>query len=143
GLPGAMLALAVRRLLLRMPTDRGRIDEQLGTLHRGEARGFGIPLVPADEHTELGGLRMPNFVAEIAGREVILLVVPRIVRDVHLAVLAEVTALAVEHRSRIVINARGTLLEQARDERDIELGGKLTERLGARARDGFRQRKEI
>src|SRR5262245_18252645 len=55
GLPGAVLALAVFRLLVGMPADRGRVNEDLGALHGREPRGLGIPLVPADEHAELDG----------------------------------------------------------------------------------------
>src|SRR5688572_26360781 len=121
GLPGPMLALAVLRLFLGMPADRRRIDEDLGALHRREPRGFRVPLVPADEHAELHGLGVEDFEAEIARREVILLVIARVVGDVHLAVLAEVAALRVDDGRRVVIQAGRAFLEQARDERDLEL----------------------
>src|SRR5204863_10029751 len=115
-LPRGVLALAEFRLLVRAPADRGRVGEDLGALERGEPRGLGVPLIPADEHTELRGRSVEHLEAEVAGREVELLVVPRVVRDVHLAVLAEVAAVRVEHRGRVVDHACGALPDQARDD---------------------------
>jgi hypothetical protein len=129
-----VLPLAVLRLLFGVPSDCRRIHEQLGTLHRSEPCGFGVPLIPADEHAELGWLRVKHLEAQVAGREVILLVIPRVVRDVHLAVLAEIPALGVEHGRRVVIEPCGALLEQARNERDLQLRRELAEHVGARAR---------
>ena len=47
---------------------------------------FGIPLVPADEHADLAVARVEGVKAEVAGGEVVLLEIERIVGDVHLAV---------------------------------------------------------
>jgi hypothetical protein len=44
---------------------------------------------------------------------------------VHLAVLAEIAVLGIEHGRRVVVQASGPLLEQARDERDLELRRQL------------------
>ena len=71
-----------------MPADRGRIEEDRRAAQRGEARALGIPLVPADERADPPGLRVEGLEAEVAGREVELLVEERVVGDVHLAVEA-------------------------------------------------------
>src|SRR5690606_27640635 len=123
--PRRVLPLAVLVLLLRMPADRGRIDQKLGAAQRSQSRSLGIPLIPADEHAELGGGGRERAESEIARREVELLVVTRIVRNVHLPVLADIAALAVDHGRRVVVEARRAPLEQARDDRDVELGGEL------------------
>src|SRR5690606_5309931 len=73
--PRRVLPLAVLVLLLRMPADRGRIDQKLGAAQRSQSRSLGIPLSPADEHAELGGGGRERAESEIARREVELLVV--------------------------------------------------------------------
>ena len=52
GFPRAVLAFAVFFFLARMPADGGRIKKDLRALHRGQPRGFGIPLVPANQHAD-------------------------------------------------------------------------------------------
>ena len=89
GLPGIVLRRAELVFLRRMPADGGGIEEDLGALQRGEARAFGIPLVPADERADAAVRRVDGLESEIAGREVELLVVERIVGDVHLAIDAD------------------------------------------------------
>ena len=88
----------------------GRKD--LGTLQRGEAGGFRIPLVPADEHADRRVAGPPRLEAGVAGGKVELLVEERIVRDVHLPVNAEELAVGVNDRSGVVVEAGGALLEE-------------------------------
>src|SRR5690606_7500992 len=77
-LPRLVLALAVLALLLGMPADRRRVDEELRAAHRRQPRRFRIPLVAAHEHAELGGSGRERAKAEVARREVKLLVVTRV-----------------------------------------------------------------
>ncbi len=86
GLPGAGLGRAELGFLGRMPADRRGIEEDLRALEGREPGGLGIPLVPADQSAESGKRRVERLKAEVAGREVVLLVVERVVGDVHLAV---------------------------------------------------------
>src|SRR5690606_41798513 len=59
------------------------------TLFRShQPRGLRVPLVPAHQHAEAADAGVDRFEAEVAGSEVELLVEARVVRDVHLAVLA-------------------------------------------------------
>src|SRR6266853_6907734 len=64
--------------------DRGRIEQNVGTLQGREARAFGIPLVPTHQGADRADLRVERAKAKIAGREVELLVVRGIIGDMHL-----------------------------------------------------------
>ena len=101
-----------------MPADRRGIEEHLRALQRGEPGAFGIPLVPADERADAADSGVEAAEAEIARGEVILLVVERIVGDVHLAVEAEQRAVRVEDHRGVVIDARRALLEERGDQDD-------------------------
>src|SRR5690606_22025008 len=72
--PGPALAILLVLRVVRVPADRGRIEQQFGAGQRHQARGFGIPLVPADEDAEAADRAVDRFEAEVAGREVELLV---------------------------------------------------------------------
>ena len=133
GFPGVVLLRAVLGFLARMPADGGGVEEDLRALQRGEPRGFGIPLVPADQHADLAVARLPGAEAEVAGREIELLVVKRVVRDVHLAVDAQQRAVGVNDRGGVVIDAGGALLEQRGDDDDLVFAGELLKGRGARA----------
>ena len=86
GLPGVVLALAELGLFAGVPADGGGEEEGFGALERGDAGAFGVPLVPADERADGAGGGVLGQEAEVAGGEVELLVVERVVGDVHLAV---------------------------------------------------------
>ena len=86
--PGRLLLGAVLRLLRREPTDGGWVEQDLGAAQGGEARGLRVPLVPADQHPDAAKAGVPASEAEVARGEVELLVVLRIVGNVHLPVLA-------------------------------------------------------
>src|SRR5207249_1591462 len=88
-LPRVVLPLAEFFFLARMPADRRREKKNLRAAQRSEPRAFGIPLVPADADADARELRLPREEAKVARREVKLLVVSRVVRNVHLAILAE------------------------------------------------------
>ena len=92
--------------LAGMPADGGGVEEDLRALQRGQPRGFGIPLVPADQHADLAVAGLPGAEAEVARREIELLVVKRVVRDVHLAVDAQQRAVGVNDRRGVVVDAR-------------------------------------
>ena len=121
--PRRMLRGAVLLLFGRMPADRRRIEQELRAAQRRQPRGLGIPLIPANADADVPLLRRPRFEPEIAGREVKLLVKRRVIRDVHLAILPEVFAVRVDDGGGVVVNARGSLFEQRRDDHDAELAG--------------------
>ena len=56
---------------------------------------------------------------EVAGREIILFVVARIVGDVHLAILAGDFPVRIDDDRGVMVDALGALLEQRRDDNDF------------------------
>src|SRR6267154_3434999 len=84
--PRIELLLAELLLLRRMPADGGGVEQNVRALQRGETRGLRIPLVPADQRPLRPDLRVEHAKAEIARREVELLVIRGVVGDVHLPV---------------------------------------------------------
>src|SRR5207237_8906295 len=121
------------------PADGGRVDEELRARKRRQARGFGKPLIPADERAHLAVARLVRVEAEVARREVEFFVVERIVRNVHLAILARDAPVRVYDDGRVVIETGRALLKQRRDDDDLLLLGQLAQRLGRRAGDRLGQ----
>src|SRR6266487_1695842 len=94
--------------------------------------------VVADVHADPADGRVEYGVAEVAGPEVELLPEPLHLRKVGLAVLAEVTAVGVDHGGRVVVETRLLLLVHGRDEHDAVLPGHVAEQVRRRAaRDRF------
>ncbi len=83
--------------------------------------------------TEVGD----RFEAEIAGGEIEFLVERRIVRNMHLAVLARDRARAIEHDRGVVIQPGCAAFEQRGDDDQLEFLGQRADALGARARNRF------
>src|ERR1700688_1489398 len=100
---------------MRMPADACRIENHLRALQRSKPRTFRIPLIPADLHSDasISGIEIRE--AEIAGSEIKLFVVKRIIGNVHLAVFAEKRAVRVDDRARVVINPGRAPLEKGSD----------------------------
>ena len=131
------------RLLLGVPADRRRIEQHVGALQRSEACAFGIPLVPAHERPDPSHARVERTEAQVAGREIELLVVGRIVGDVHLAVGPHHAPVGVDHRGAVVVETRGAALEHGRDHDDARVLRRLPQRLRARPRDGLGQIEQV
>lgn len=112
-----LLVLGVRRCIAYCC----RIDEQFGALQSHQSRCLGVPLVPAYEHAELAHAGLNRAEAEVARCEVELLVVGRVVGDVHLAILAGDRAVAFHDDSRVVIQTRSTALEERCDDNHVAL----------------------
>ena len=88
-LPAFVLGFSVLGFLAGVPADGGGVEEELGAVEGGEAGGLGEPLVPADEDADAGVAGVPGAELAVAGGEVELLVIKRIVGDVHLAIDAD------------------------------------------------------
>ena len=87
---------------------RGRRDEHhLGAVQAQRACALGEVPVVADVDPDLADRGLEHRVAEVARPEVELLPEPLHVRDVGLAVLAEVRAVRVDHGRGVVVDARG------------------------------------
>ena len=114
-----LILLAVERLLAVEPADRGGIEDRLGAGHRGEPGGLGIPLVPADERPHGESARGHAHEARITWGKIKLLVVVRVVRDVHLAIHAGRGAIGLEDHGGVVEEAGAPPLENAPHEHDV------------------------
>jgi hypothetical protein len=96
--------------LVGVPADGRGIKENISSLQGGQARAFGIPLVPADQRSHAAIFSIEGLEAEIARSEVKLLVIKRIVRNVHLAIEAFGAAVGVKNDCGVVVEAaRATL----------------------------------
>ena len=139
GLPGVVLGAVGVLALVELPADRGRVEQDLRPAQGGQARGLGEPLVPADQRPYPAVAGDVGLEAEVARREVELLVVEGVVRDVHLPVATRQLAIGVEGDGGVVVQARGAALEEAGADHHPALGRQLAQGLGGRAGDGLRQ----
>ncbi len=139
GAPGVVLDGTDLGFFRRMPADCGGIEENLRALQSGEAGALGIPLIPADQRAHSPDVCIKGAKAEIARSKVIFFVVKRIIRDVHFAVQTANRAVGVKDDRRVVIHARGALLEKGGDKHDAKLFCQRRKRIGRRAGNGFGQ----
>ena len=121
-----------------MPADGRGIEQNVRAAQAGEARAFRIPLVPADQHADAAVARVEIGKAQIAGREIKLFVVERIVGDVHLAIDAQQRAVGVEDRGGVVVQAGGAALEERSDDHDAELARPACPALRWKGRESVR-----
>src|SRR6266404_172369 len=131
--PGIELGSAELRFFVRVPADAGRIKNHLRAAEGGEARAFGIPLVPANLNADACIPSIKIWKTEIAGSEVKLFVVEGIVGNVHLAVFSEKRSIRVEDGAGVVVNAGGAAFEEGYDQRDFVFFRNLGECFGRRA----------
>ncbi len=61
GFPRAGLGFAEGGFFLGVPADGGGVEEDADILQGGEAGGFGVPLVPADEHADAAVFGLEGF----------------------------------------------------------------------------------
>ena len=59
-LPGGVLPLAKVCLLAGVPANGGGEEQNLSPMQRRQARGFGIPLIPADQDADLAVTGLPG-----------------------------------------------------------------------------------
>ena len=135
GFPRVVLPRAVLRFFAGVPADGGGEKKNLRAGQRGQPRGLGIPLIPADADADFRVARLPRAEAEVARREVKFLVKERVIRDVHLPVFAEIRAVGVDDRRSIVIEAGAALFKKRRDDDDAAFLRQCAQRVGARAGD--------
>src|SRR5262249_38702168 len=141
--PRTVLCLSEFLLLARMPTDRRRIKNNFGSAQGGQPSRFRIPLVPANTNTDFAVFCFPRQKSKIARRKVKLLVVERIVRNVHFAVFAKKFSVRVNDCGGVVINTGPAFFEEGCDNRDPELSGQLRQVSGRFSGNFLRQRKVL
>ena len=142
-LPGAVLPLAVLFFFRRMPADGGRIKNDFGALHGRQPRGFRIPLIPADQHPDFSVARLPRSKSEIARSEIKLFVVERVVGNMHFPIQSQHRAISINDGGAVVINSRGSLLEDRSNDHHFMLSREFLEGFGRWAGDRLGQAEEI
>ena len=133
GLPSTELALLLFVGVTALPTDGGGVDEKFGTLQRHETGSFGVPLVPTNLYAEATDRGLDRVEAQVAWREVELLVVGRVIGDVHLAIGASDASILLEHHRSVVVKASCTTVKETGDQYDAAFAGDVAIELGAGA----------
>ena len=98
----ALAFLLLGRIAAFVADGRG-VNQQFCTAQCHEACSFGIPLVPAHLYAQTTNRGVNGLEAHIAGREIELFVVSRVVGDVHFAVFSGNGSVSFEHYCRVVI----------------------------------------
>ena len=99
----------------------GRIEDDLGAVQSQGAGAFGEVAVVADVDADLGEAEVEDRIAEVAGTEIELLPESRRdVRDVGLAIFAEIAAVVVDDGGGVVVDA--LLLALRRSARSARCG---------------------
>src|SRR5271165_422499 len=143
GSPSVELRRAVLFFFRRMPADRGWVEENVRAAEARQARGFRIPLIPADQYADAGESRVDVDEAQIAGREVEFFEIQRIVGDVHLAINAGDFAIRADHRRRVVVQSSAAPFEERRDDDDAEFASDTSDRFGAGAGDRLGESEQL
>mmetsp|Transcript_12426 Transcript_12426/g.32924 ORF Transcript_12426/g.32924 Transcript_12426/m.32924 type:complete len:301 (+) Transcript_12426:86-988(+) len=120
------MSLRVDPRVLRLRPDRRRIADHLRAHHREDPRGLGKPLIPADRNAQRSRRGLEDLEAGVALREVELLEVAGALRDVGLAVEAEVLSVRVEDDEGVEV-ALSRSLEKRDGKHDGELLGEVGE----------------
>jgi len=89
----------------------GGVEHDLRAVQTQRARALGKMPVVADVDADLGVGGVEHRIAQVAGPEVELLEKPRqAVRNVMLAILAQIAAVGIDYRSGVVVDAGGLFL---------------------------------
>jgi hypothetical protein len=136
-LPSLALALLFVRRIAALIAYGGGIDEDVGASEGHQTCSFGVPLIPADLHAEVAHGGLDGLETEVARSEVELLVVGRVIGNMHLAMDTGDGAISLEDNSCIVVKPRCPAFEEAGDEYNAMLTRKGAEELGRRTRNGF------
>src|SRR5581483_586396 len=142
GLPGVMLGLAVLPFLRRMPADSRGIKEHLRPAQRYQPRRLRIPLIPADQRADASELCVKRGGAVVAGGDVVLFVLPRVVGNVRFTVDIHDRAVRVNDGYAVVIATRRSPLEKRGYHGDAPLAGSGGKSLGGRSGNRLRQIKQ-
>ncbi len=141
GLPGGVLGFAKLGLFARVPPNRGWVEERLCAGESREPCCLGIPLVPADQGADGAVAGGDGLEAEIAWSEIKLLVVERVVGNMHLAIDAGDVVwrggFVVENGGGVVVEPGRAAFEEARDQRYLLFADDGRQARGAGARDGL------
>ena len=135
--PRLTLALLLLLCIVCGIADGCRVNQDIRTLQRHQAGCLRIPLIPANQHAQLAHRSLDRVEAQVARSKVELLVVGRIIRNMHLAVFSGYASILLNHHRRIVIQPRSTALEERSNNHYAQILGQLAVEFGRRTRDGF------
>ena len=121
--PCLSLALLLILCVIGGISDSGRVEKHLCPLHSHQSGCLRIPLIPAHQHSQSPRTRVNRVETEVAGREVELLIVGRIVRNMHLSVFAGDGSVLLYYHGGIVVQPCGAPFEERRDNDDTVLFG--------------------
>ena len=110
--------------------------QSCNAVSRGSLR---VPLVPAHEHADAPEPGRKGLEPQIPWREVILLVIKRVVWDVHLPINPDERSVRIQDRRGIVINPRGAPFKERRHDRHVQFFRQLSDGFGGRPGDRFGQ----
>ena len=130
GGPCLTLALLLLLGIVGGIADGSRVDQDVCALQRHQAGCFRIPLVPAHQYAELAYGSLYRLESEVARGEVELLVIGRVIRNVHLAILSGYASVLFYHYCRIVIQSRSTALEERSNDYHAQILGQLAVEFG-------------
>src|SRR5438270_1818666 len=142
-LPCRKLRSTEYRFFSTMPANGGGIKQDLSAPKGGQARRFGIPLIPANADAKVSPLRFPAVEAEVARGEIEFLIVTGIIRNVHFAILTKNLSARIDDHGGVVVDAGGAFLEKRSDNYDGVFARDLAESFRRRSRYGLGQREIV
>ena len=116
-----------------MPTNGRRIEQYLRAAQGEQTGRFWIPLIPADADAQLCKVSFRDGKAEVAWREVELLIVQRVIRDMHFSITAYHTTVDIEGDRRVVIQPLSAAFEDRARDNDFMFGCCRGESLAGRS----------
>ena len=123
---------SIETVVMRLRPDRRRVQKYVRAHQRHGARGFRVPLVPADPDADPALLRVPHAEAGIAGAEIVFLLIARPVGNVRLAIDAHQRSIGVDHHDGVEVS-RPRLLEDRDRDHHAQFLGQLRHRDHSRA----------
>src|SRR5262245_39034957 len=122
---------------MRMPSDGGRVEEDACAAQGSQARSLGVPLVPADQRTQVPHGGIEGSESEVSRTEVKLLVIRRVIGDVHLAIRTKQFSVRLNHGGGVVIYPRRPALKHRSNHNRMMLAGGALHDFCGGARNAF------
>ncbi len=114
--PSIQLPLLFILIIGRIPTDRGRVEQNFRTGKRHQPGRFRIPLIPAKQYPQAPDRSPDRLETKITGGEIKLLIEARIIGNMHLAVDATDLAGAIKDYGSVVIQPGRSPFKQRSDD---------------------------
>ena len=141
--PGFALPLLLFRCVAALIAYGGGVYQQVGTCECHQAGSLRIPLVPAHKHSEAPHAGVDGVESEVARREVELLVIGRVVGDMHFAVFPGNASVAIYHHCCVVVESWCATLEEGCHDDNSQLTCEVAEIFCRWTGDGLCQIEQI